>query len=88
MKHNQNFSVDVEPNKPLEAKCCSREEDAWPRWACQSAREEIEETATAATTETGATSERQRLSTGNIRLNKSFVDKKSTMYLDVPKYNA
>ena len=24
------FSIDTEPNKPLEANCCTREEDAWP----------------------------------------------------------
>ena len=83
MKHNQNFSMDIEPNKPLKAKCCIREEDAWPRWACQSVREEIEETVTAATTEIRATSGRQRLSMGNIHLNKSFVDKKSIMCLQL-----
>ena len=24
------FSIDTKPNKPLEANCCTREEDAWP----------------------------------------------------------
>ena len=24
------FSLDIELNKPLETKCCNREEDAWP----------------------------------------------------------
>ena len=67
MKHNQKFSVDVEPNKPLEAKCCTREEDVWPSQTCQSEREGIEETATTAITETKVTSGRQRLSMGNIR---------------------
>ena len=58
------FTVDIEPNKPLKAKCYTREEDAWPSQACQSAREGIEETATA--TETWATSGKWRLSTRNI----------------------
>ena len=62
------FSVDIEPNKPLEATCYTREEDAWPSRVCQSAREGNEETIAAAATETWATSERWRLSTGNIRL--------------------
>ena len=29
------FYVDTEPNKPLEANCYTREEDVWPRRACQ-----------------------------------------------------
>ena len=61
------FSVDTEPNKPLEANYWTQKEDAWPSRACQSAREGIEETAAATTIETGATSGRRRLSTGNIR---------------------
>ena len=61
------FSVDTEPNKPLEANCCTWEEDVWPSQACQSAREGIEETVAAAVTETWATSGRRRLSMGNIR---------------------
>ena len=61
------FSVNTEPNKPLKANCCTREEDAWPRRACQSAREGIEETAAAAATKTGATSGRRRLFMRNIR---------------------
>ena len=78
------FFVDTESNKPLETKYCTREEDVWPSRVCQSAREGIEETVVVVVTiETGATSERQRLSTGNIRLNKSFVDKKSTMCLQL-----
>ena len=60
------FSVDTEFNKPLEANCCTREEDAWPSRACQSAREGIEEIAAAAATKTWATSGRRKLSTGNI----------------------
>ena len=59
--------MDTKPNKPLEAKCCTQEEDAWPSWACQSAREGIEETVAAvAATETEAICGRWRLSTGNI----------------------
>ena len=49
------FFVDTKPNKPLEANCCTWEEDAWPSRACQSARKGIEETVAAATTETRAT---------------------------------
>ena len=60
------FSVDTEPNKPLEANCCTREEDVWPSQACQSAREGIEETIVAAVIKTWATSGRRRLSMGNI----------------------
>ena len=57
------FSMDIEPNKPLEAKCCTREEDVWPSQECQSVREGIEETvAAAATIETTAIGGRQRLS--------------------------
>ena len=62
------FSVDIEPNKPLEANRYTREKDAWPSQACQSAREEIEETLAVAATETEAISGRRRLSMGNIRL--------------------
>ena len=62
------LSVDTKPNRPLEAKCCTRKEDAWPSWACQSVREGIEETTIAATTtETGVVGGKRRLSTGNIR---------------------
>ena len=61
------FFVDTEPNKSLKSNCCTRDEDAWPSRACQSAKEGVEETITAATTETGATSGRRRLSTGNLR---------------------
>ena len=60
------FSVDIEPNKPLEAKCYTREEDAWPSRAWQSAREGIEEIAAAVVIETEATSGRRKLSIGNI----------------------
>ena len=60
------FPMNNDPNKPLEAKCCTREEDAWQSRACQSVREGIEETAIVAATETGVTSGRRRLSTGNI----------------------
>ena len=60
------FSIDIEPNKPLEANCCTREEDAWPSQACQSAREGIERIVAATATKIGVTSERRRLSTGNI----------------------
>ena len=58
------FSMDTEPNKPLKAKWCTREEDVWPSRACQSAREGIEETEVA--TKIGTTGGRQRLSMGNI----------------------
>ena len=62
------FSMDTEPNKPLEAKCCTREEDAWLSQECQSVREGIEETAAAAaTTETTTIGGRQRLSMEIIR---------------------
>ena len=44
------FYVDTEPNKSLEAKSYTREEDAWPSQACQSAREGIEEIATTTAT--------------------------------------
>ena len=37
------FSVNTEPNKPLEVNCCTQEEDAGSSQACQSAREGIEE---------------------------------------------
>ena len=37
------FFVDTEPNKPLAAKCYTREEDVWPSRAYQSVREGIEE---------------------------------------------
>ena len=47
------LSLDTELNRPLEANCCTREDDAWSRWECQSARDGKEETA--AVTETGAT---------------------------------
>ena len=52
------FYVDTEPNKPLEANCCIREEDVWPSQACQSAREGIEKTVVATAIETWATSGR------------------------------
>ena len=55
------FSVNTEPNKPLEAKCCTREEDAWLSRPCQSAREGIEEITAAAVIETGATSGRRKV---------------------------
>ena len=55
--------MDTEFNKPLKAKCCTQEEDMWPSLACQSAREEIEETATA--TDAAVTCGRQRLSARN-----------------------
>ena len=29
-KTKSKFSLDIEPNKPLETKCCNWEEDAWP----------------------------------------------------------
>ena len=68
-KTQSKFSLDIEPNKPREAKYCTREEDVWLSQACQITREEIEEAiAVAAATETGATGGRQRLSMGNIRL--------------------
>ena len=61
------LSLDIEPNKPLEVNCCTREDDAWPRRECQNARDGKEETAAAATTiKIGATSGRWRLSTRNI----------------------
>ena len=60
------FYVDTDPNKPLEANCYTREEDAWPSPTSQSAGEGIEETTAAATTEIGATSGRHRLSMRNI----------------------
>ena len=53
------FSVDTESNKPLESKCCTQEEDVWPSWACQNARERIEETAATGNSECG--SRRQRM---------------------------
>ena len=57
------FSMDTKPNKPLEAKCCTREEDVWLSHECQNVREGIEETAAAAaTTETTVIGGRQRLS--------------------------
>ena len=40
--------METEPNRPLEANCCTWEEGAWPRWECQSAREGKEETAATA----------------------------------------
>ena len=52
------FSVDIEPNKSLEANRYTREKDAWPSQACQSASKGIEETAAAAAIETRATSGR------------------------------
>ena len=55
------FSVDTEPNKPLEANCCTQEEDAWPSQARQSAREGIEETAATVAPETWATSGRWKI---------------------------
>ena len=59
--------MDTEPNKPLEAKCYTREEDVWLSWACQIVREGIEKIAVVAiATETGTTGGRRRLSTGNI----------------------
>ena len=49
------FSVDTEPNKPLEANCCTQKEDAWPRRACQRAKEGTkEEIVAAVATETYA----------------------------------
>ena len=60
------FYVDIKPNKPLEANYCTREEDAWPRRACQRAREGTEEIVAVAVIETEAISGRWRLSTGNI----------------------
>ena len=60
------FFVDTEPNKLLETNCCTREEDVWPSQACQSAREGIERIVAATATKIGVTSERRRLSTGNI----------------------
>ena len=50
------LSLDIEPNKLLEANCCTQEEDVWPRRECQSAREGKEETAAAA-----ATTEKEQL---------------------------
>ena len=59
----------TESNKPLEANCYTREEDAWPSRVCQSAMEGIEEiAAVAAATETWAVGGRQRLSMRNKRL--------------------
>ena len=29
------FSLETKPNKPLEAKCCTWEEDVWPSQACK-----------------------------------------------------
>ena len=49
------FFVEIEPNKPLEANCCTQEEDVWVSQACQSAREGIEEIVVDTTTKTGAT---------------------------------
>ena len=65
MKYNQNCLWTQNPTKPLEANCCTREDDAWPRRECQSAKDGKEETAAA--TKIGATSGRWRLFTGNIR---------------------
>ena len=39
------LSLDTEPNRPLDANCCTREDGAWPRRECQTAREGKEETA-------------------------------------------
>ena len=61
------MSLDIEPDRPLEANSCTQEDGAWPRRECQSVREGKEETAIAiATTETRATGGRWKLSTGNI----------------------
>ena len=39
------LSLDTEPNGPLEVNCCTREDGAWPRRECQSAKDGKEETA-------------------------------------------
>ena len=60
------LSLDTKPNKLLEANYCTREDDAWSRRECQSARDGKEETTAAI--KIGATCGRWRLSMGNIRL--------------------
>ena len=65
-KTQSRFFVDTKPNKPLETNYYTWEEDVWPNWACQSAREWIEETTATVAIKIGATSRRRKLFMGNI----------------------